>query len=101
MNIAEAREIAQRHLDDSGRKDERGGRILVFPYDEMVEDLGWCYMFYYNSERYIETDDPSFAMGPGPGPIAVMKKDGAVYSTGGAPGYKERIEEYGREHGYV
>ena len=100
MDIGEARAIAQQHLDSSGFT-EQGQRLVVFPYDEMVEDLGWCYLFHYNTERYIETDDPGAAMGPGRGPIAVAKKDGATYETGSAPGYKERIAELGRAHGYV
>lgn len=100
MDIAEARAHAQQYLDSSGYT-EQGQRMVVFPYDEMVEDLGWSYMFHYNTERYMETNDPNDAAGPGGGPLAVAKKDGTVFETGSAPGYKERLDEQGRAHGYL
>lgn len=100
MNISEAREFAQQYLDSTGFS-EQGQRLVVFPEDEMVEDLGWSYMFHYNTERYMETNDFRDAAGPGGGPLAVAKKDGKVFESGGAPGYKERLDEQGRAHGYL
>lgn len=100
MTISEAREIAQRHLDDSGYT-ERGQRLVIFSSDGMAGDLGWCYMFHFNTARYMETRDYRDAMGPGPGPIAVVKKDGAIHEMGSAPGYKAMLIEWGEAHGYV
>jgi hypothetical protein len=100
MTIGEARALAQQYLDASGRT-ERGQRLVIFPYDELAEDLEWCYVFHYNTERYVETNDPGDAMGPGAGPIAVVKKDGAICELGSAPGYEDRLAEYGRTHGYL
>jgi hypothetical protein len=79
----------------------QGQRLVIFPDDEIVEDFGWCYLFHYNTERYVETSDPNDAMGPGAGPIAVVKKDGAVVEMGSAPGYEDRLTEYGRTRGYL
>jgi hypothetical protein len=100
MTIGEARALAQRHLDTSGVT-EQGQRLVIFPEDELVTDFGWCYMFHYNTERYVETNDPDSAMGPGRGPIAVVKKDGAIHELGSAPGYEDRLAEYGQAHGYL
>jgi hypothetical protein len=100
MTIGEARALAQQHLDASGVT-EHGQRLVIFPEDEIVEDFGWCYLFHYNTERYVETSDPDDAMGPGAGPIAVVKKDGAIVEMGSAPGYEDRLTEYGRTHGYL
>jgi hypothetical protein len=100
MTISVARALAQRHLDASGVT-EQGQRLVIFPDDELVEDFAWCYVFHYNTERYVETNDPDDAMGPGAGPIAVVKKDGAIYKMGSAPGYEDRLAEYGRTHGYL
>jgi len=100
MTKEEARTIAQQHLDTSGVT-EQAQRLVVFPEDELAEDLGWCYLLHYNTERYVETNDPDDAMGPGGGPIAVIKKDGTIYETGSAPGYKEQLADYGRAHGYL
>lgn len=100
MNVGEAREFAQQYLDSSGAT-EQGQRLVVFSDDQLAEDLGWCYMFHYNTERYMETGDFRDAMGPGGGPLAVAKKDGKVFESGSAPGYKERLDEQGRAHGYL
>jgi hypothetical protein len=40
-------------------------------------------------------------MGPGSGPLAVVKQDGTTYRMGSAPGYEERLTDWGRERGYV
>jgi len=100
MTIGEARELAQRHLDANGHT-EQGQRLVIFPEDEIAKDLGWCYIFHHNTERYVETNDPDYAMGPGRGPIAVVKKDGAIYEMGSAPGHEDILAEWGREHGYL
>lgn len=100
MTIGEARTLAQQHLDASGYT-EQGQRYVIFPEDEIAEDFGWCYLFHYNTERYIQTNDPNDAMGPGPGPIAVVKKDGAIFEMGSAPGYEDRLADWGKTHGYL
>jgi Immunity protein 35 len=100
MVIGEARALAQRHLDASGVT-EQGQRLVVFPEDELVDDFAWCYVFHYNAERYIETNDPDDAMGPGAGLIAIVKEDGAIYEMGSAPGDEDSLADYGRTHGYL
>jgi hypothetical protein len=100
MTINEARTLAQRHLDASGVT-EQGQRLVIFPEDELVTDFGWCYLFRYNTERCVETSDPDSAMGPGRGPIAVVKKNGTIRELDSAPGYEYRLAEYGRTHGYL
>lgn len=101
MNIGEARKAAQQYLDSSGHT-EQGQRLVVYQSDKSAEDHGWCYLFYYQTERYMQTNDSRDAVGPGGGgPLAVAKKDGRVFESGSAPGYKERLDEEGRAHGYL
>lgn len=96
----EARTIAQRHLDESGRT-EQGQRLVVYPSDEAVSDMGWCYKLHFNTERYVETGDEGDAMGPGMGPIAVAKSDGGIYEMGSNPLEKDFLVEWGRKNGYL
>jgi hypothetical protein len=100
MTISEARALAQQHLDACGMT-EQGQRLVIYPQDEAADDYGWCYVFHYNTERYVATNDPGDAMGPGAGPIAVVKKDGAIYKMGSAPGYEDRLAAYGRTYSYL
>lgn len=95
MTIEEAHRLAQEYLDGYFPPSDP---VLLFP-DEAAEDRGWCYVFYYNTKRYLETEDINYALGPGPGPVVVVKANSEVWMTGGG-NPEGQLSAYAAEHGY-
>jgi hypothetical protein len=93
VTIEEARRLAQSYVDSYFGSQP----VVVFPV-EAAEDYGWCYMFYYNTKRYMETDDPQYALDPGPGPVVVVKGSGDVWMLG-STSWEEDLAAYAQHHG--
>lgn len=86
----EAMAIAQDFLAGS----YPGENLVVFA----AEDMGPAYVCHFNTRTYLETNDPAYAMGPGPGPIGVPKDGSAAWGMGSAPSFAEQIaRRYGGE----
>jgi len=51
--------------------------------DDATMDEGWCWVFFWNSRRYLETRSRQDAVA-GNAPVVVMKESGRVYLTGTA-----------------
>lgn len=84
----EAMAVAQKLLDSR----HPGEDLMVF----FAEDMGPAYVCYFNTKRYLETDDPADAMGPGPGPIGVPKDGSEAWSLLTAFPFAEQVaEKYG------
>ena len=81
----EAMVIAQEFLDRRF-PDEN---LMVF----FAEDMGPEYVCHFNTKKYLETDDPADAMGPGPGPIGVPKDGSAAWSLRSTPSFAEQVAE--------
>lgn len=70
--------------------DEECSLVLI---DEatIYEDFGW--LFFYQSEKYMETRDISDML-IGHGPLIISKFDGGIHQTGSAHSVEYYIEEY-------
>ena len=93
MDEPTARELAARYLESFS-----GQRRTLALYST-VEDHGWCYTFGWNTLRYIETGDIEDAIGPGTGPIVVVKPTGDVWMLSSAPSFDLQLARYSEEHG--
>jgi hypothetical protein len=50
---------------------------LLVIQDDLTEDHGWCWVFFFNSQRYLETGEFRYALA-GNGPILVEKRTGEI-----------------------
>ncbi|WP_067822758.1 YrhB domain-containing protein [Nocardia inohanensis] len=76
-----------------------GGRETPYMVYPEPTDHGWCYLFTWNTKRYFETRDIADSMGPGSGPIAVVKATGDAWMLTSAPSFDMQLDRYAREHG--
>ncbi|GAA2603988.1 YrhB domain-containing protein [Actinomadura fulvescens] len=60
MDIDQARRLAEVHLAENSPP----SRPVALFEDELVEDLGWCFVFPWNTARYGETRDMADIIGP-------------------------------------
>lgn len=95
MDRVAAREAAQALLDTIGS----GSRPLRLVDDEHVADVGWAYVHDFNTVRFYETHAMADALGPGFGPIVVVKDTGEAFLLGSAPSYDEQLAAYAAAHG--
>ncbi|RVX37916.1 immunity protein 35 of polymorphic toxin system [Nonomuraea polychroma] len=95
MEIEQAKVLAERYLARFSTAEEP----LAFYDDESVDDLGWCFVFPWNTVRYIETRDISHVRGPGYGPIVVVKDSGDTWMMGGFAPEDEQLSAYAAKHG--
>jgi hypothetical protein len=68
-----------------------GDTLVVVDEATIGKDYGW--IFFYNSRRYLETNNLSYALA-GNGPIVVERKDGALTQLGTALPLEESINNY-------
>src|SRR5437868_2739577 len=95
MDISQAREIADRLLAKFG---EPANPVALFG-NEAVKDAGWCFVFPWDTARYVETRDRRYLLGPGCGPIAVVKESGDAWMMHGATSSDVQLAAYAVEHG--
>jgi hypothetical protein len=77
------------------RKLVRWGRVPedFVVLDEVTREFPWGWVFFYNSRRFIETQDPLEALG-GNAPFIVNRATGEVRVTGTAHSIEHYIREY-------
>ncbi|MEU5877722.1 YrhB domain-containing protein [Spirillospora sp. NPDC047279] len=95
MDINQARALAEKYLRENG---PQSPSVALFD-DEFVHDHGWCYEFPWNTVRFIETRDLADIIGPGLGPIVVVKESGDTWLMGGFPDPDQQLANYAAEHG--
>lgn len=66
--------------------------------DEVV-DIGWAFVFAWNTRRWFETRDPGDAMGPSAGPIVVVKTSPSAFALASAPSFDEQLAHYAETRG--
>ncbi|RFS85507.1 hypothetical protein D0T12_10775 [Actinomadura spongiicola] len=94
MDIERAREIAVAYLAGFASS----ARPLALFENDLAEDKEWCYVFPWNTAKYVETRVPSDSMGPGAGPVVLVKSTGAVWMLASSPPFEEQLAEYRRAH---
>jgi hypothetical protein len=96
MELAEARTAAEAELETFSSTE--------FPLrlvdDGDVADVGFAWVYAWNTARWFETRDPADQAGPGAGPVVVVKDSGATFHLGSAPSFDQQLADYAAEHGY-
>ncbi|MBB3890560.1 hypothetical protein GGQ61_001277 [Phenylobacterium haematophilum] len=59
-----------------------------------VVDVGWAFVFAWNSQRWFETRDRNDAVGPSAGPIVVVKTPPLAFTLASAPSVDEQLARY-------
>ncbi len=95
MELAEARRAAQAELDTFSSAEHP----LRLVEDRYVADIGWAWVYDWNTARYYETRDPADAAGPGAGPVVVVKESGQTFHLGSTPSFDEQLADYAAAHG--
>ncbi|WP_442791103.1 YrhB domain-containing protein [Nocardia sp. NBC_01327] len=93
MDEPTARALASQYLESLS---SRSRPLALY---STVEDHGWCYLFGWNTLRYIETGDIADAIGPGTGPIVVVKPTADAWMLSSAPTFDLQLARYSEEHG--
>jgi len=93
MDENQAREIAQRYLVE-----QPAGPAPLALFDDAPDDHVWCYLFFWNTAAYVQTGDMAYSVGPGTGPIAVVKATGEAWALGSAS-FDAQLAAYARAHG--
>ena len=79
MNMETARQRAVDYLVESIPDFDQEFAIV----DAATLDEGWCWVFFWNSRRFLETRSREDAVA-GNAPVVVMKESGLVFLTGTA-----------------
>jgi hypothetical protein len=95
MELAEARRAAQAELDSMAS----ASVPLRLVDDADVADIGWGWVYDWNTARWFETRDPADLAGPGAGPVVVVKDSGETFHLGSTPSPDEQLAEYAAAHG--
>jgi hypothetical protein len=95
MELAEARRAAQAELD----RISSPIAPLRLVDDADVADVGWGWVYAWNTARWFETRDPADLAGPGAGPVVVVKDSGATFHLASSPSFDEQLADYARAHG--
>jgi hypothetical protein len=92
-NKQEAQILAEQHLS----------KMQIWPPTELAildehtieTDFGW--VFFWNSKRYLETDEFQYALA-GNAPLIVDRRDGSIHETSTAEPIEDIMERYRRTH---
>lgn len=90
MDLDVARSLAQATLKRLFASEQP----LQLVDDELVADVGWGFVFAWNSQRWFETRNPAEAIGPSAGPIVIIKDTDEVFMLGSAPSIDEQLRDY-------
>ncbi|APA97233.1 YrhB domain-containing protein [Nocardia seriolae] len=93
MDEPQARALAAQYLEHFSSEDRP---LSLYPTSK---DYGWCLTFGWNTQRYLETRNLTDSMGPGTGPIVVVKSTGDVWMLSSAPSFAQQLEQYAQDHG--
>ena len=95
MELAEAREAAQAELDSFSSTENP----LQLVDDADVADIGWGWVYAWNTARWFQTRDPADLAGPGAGPVVVVKDSEATFHLGSTPSFDQQLADYAAAHG--
>lgn len=62
-------------------------------------DVGWAFVFAWNSQRWFETGDANDAVGPSAGPVVVVKGSATVFALASTPSFDEQLAQYAFANG--
>ena len=94
MTYEEAHKIVQTHLNELSEGEDY--KLVIIDNATINNDFGW--VFFYNSNKYIETHNFSDML-VGTAPIIISRKDGSMHETGTAEPveyYIENLKKYGK-----
>lgn len=89
LDYDQAEAIAKQHLESLAK--EGGFRLRLLTEHTIHKEYGW--IFFYNSEIYLETKNDSYALA-GNAPFLVQKSDGKMVSFGTAHPTEHYIDEH-------
>lgn len=101
LSFKDAQQIALREIEKLNSNlygDPKTVTDYILLNDKYLpKPYGW--VFFYNSKRYLETGDLSYALA-GNAPFIVNRYDGSVTGTGTAYRLEHYLAEYEKQHGY-
>ena len=86
-------EIARWNAEDPLPDDDE-----VVLREEHTEEHPFGWVFFFNSRRYVETRDLSYALG-GNGPLIVDRRDGSIHQMSPAYALEDSIRAYAQGRG--
>jgi hypothetical protein len=95
MDLAEARTAAEAELATFSSPDHP----LRLVDDGDVADIGWGWVYAWNTARWFRTRNPADLAGPGAGPVVVVKGSGETFHLGSAPSFDEQLADHARTRG--
>ena len=95
MELAEARAAAEAELATMSSAEHP----LRLVDDADVADVGWGWVYAWNTARWFRTRDPADLAGPGAGPVVVVKDSGATFHLDSSPAFDVQLTRYAEVHG--
>jgi hypothetical protein len=95
VELAEARAAAEAELA-SFSSAEFPLRLVD---DADVADVGFAWVWAWQTARWFETRDPADLAGPGAGPVVVVKSSGEAFHLDSTPAFDVQLGEYAAAHG--
>jgi putative addiction module CopG family antidote len=92
-NKQEAQGLAEQYL--SKMQISPPMELEIFDEHTIETDFGW--VFFWNSKRYLETDEFQYALA-GNTPLIVDRRDGSIHQTSTADSIEEIIKRHRRAH---
>ena len=92
-NRQEAQRLAEQHLSEMQISPPT--ELAILSERTIETDFGW--VFFWNSKRYLETDEFQYALA-GNAPLIVDRRDGSIHGTSTAEPIEEIMERYRRAH---
>lgn len=89
MDKSKAEKLAKKYVSQQ----QKGTNCELQLLKEFTEEEEFGWIFFYDSKKYIETEDPAFAVG-GNAPFIIDAKTGALEVTGTAYSTEYYIELY-------
>lgn len=93
-------EEARRRADETLRRFGGDAVPLALAPDEVVADIGWAFVFPWNSARWFATRDPLDAAGPSAGPVVVLKRERRAFMLDSAPSIDAQLRNLAEAEGH-
>ena len=90
MDKQQARDLIEKRFEET-RNPARGFEIAIIDEHTMETEFGW--VFFYQSQKYVETRDTMHAL-VGNAPLIVDRRDGSIHVTGTGRPTEYYIENY-------
>lgn len=95
MELAEARIAAEAELATFSSPEHP----LRLVDDADVADIGWGWVYAFNTARWFTTRDPADLAGPGAGPVVVVKDSGEAFHLDSTPSFDQQLADIAAERG--